>query len=104
MGESCRGEPWLTEDSNADGSVALASPKSSTFTVPSGRTLTLGFQIAMDDALFMRGLQRVGDLFRDRQGFIEWNGAARESRRQVFTVDQLHHKRVTGRGGSRLIA
>ena len=52
-------------------SYALASPKSSTFTLPSARHFDVaGFQIAMDDAFFMRGLQRLRDLLRDCQRFV----------------------------------
>ena len=54
------------------GSSAFASPKSSTLTVPSGRDLDVGrLQIAMDDALLVRRLERVGDLPRDRQRVVD---------------------------------
>ena len=60
------------------GSSAFASPKSSTFTVPSGAHLDVGgFQIAMDDPLLVRGFEGFGDLLRDRQRFVERDGAAR---------------------------
>ena len=42
---------------------ALASPKSSTLTAPSARTLMLaGFEIAMDDPLLVGRVERLGDL------------------------------------------
>ena len=45
---------------------ALASPKSSTFTLPSGVTFTFaGLQVAVDDAVLVRFLERLGDLARD---------------------------------------
>ena len=54
------------------GSTAFANPKSSTFTVPSSRTLMLaGFRIAVDDALLVSGFKRVGDLLRDGQGDVD---------------------------------
>ena len=39
-----------------------------------GRDLDVrGFEIAMDDALLMRRLQRLGDLLRDGQRFVDRN-------------------------------
>ena len=65
------------------GSIALARPKSSTFTVPSGRDLDVGgLQIAVDDALLVRRFERLGDLLRDRQRLVERNRAARDPLRQ----------------------
>ena len=64
-------------------SSAFASPKSSTFTVPSGRTLMLaGFEIAMDDALLVRRFEGLGDLLRDRQRLVDRDRAARDTLRQ----------------------
>ena len=64
-------------------SSALARPKSSTLTVPSGAQLDVGgLQIAVDDAVLVRGFERVGDLPRDRQRFVErQRSAARCGRR-----------------------
>jgi len=36
-------------------------------------------EIAVNDALLVRGFERVRDLLRDRQRFVEWNGAARSA-------------------------
>ena len=59
-----------------EASIAFASPKSSTLTVPSRADLDVrGFEIAMNDALLVRGFERLGDLLRDGQRLIE-----RESR------------------------
>ena len=33
------------------------------------------------------------DLPRERQRFVEWNRTAGDSRRQVFSLDELHHQR-----------
>ena len=41
-----------------------------------------GLQIAMDDPLLVRGFQRLGDLPRDRQRFVERDRAARDPLRQ----------------------
>ena len=49
-------------------SSAFARPKSSTFTVTVGAQLDVrGLQIAVNDALLVRGFERFGDLPRDRQ-------------------------------------
>ena len=62
------------------GSIAFARPKSSTFTVPSGRDLDVrGLQIAVDDALLVRRFQRLRDLLRDRQRFVERDRARARS-------------------------
>ena len=75
------------------GSMAFARPKSSTFTVPFAPDLDVcRLQIAMDDALLVRGFERIGDLLRDRQGFVEWNRAARNALRQVLALDEFHHE------------
>ena len=50
----------------------FASPKSSTFTVPSGRDLDVRrLQIAMNDPVLVRRFERLRDLPRDRQGVVE---------------------------------
>ena len=76
-------------------SIALASPKSSTFTVPSGRDLDVrGFEIAMNDPLFMRRFERLRDLLRDRQRLVDRDRPARNALRQVLALDELHHQRT----------
>ena len=61
--------------------IALASPKSSTLTVPSGAHLDIGgLEIAMDDPLLVRRLERFGDLPGDRQGFVERQSGPRAMR------------------------
>ena len=52
-----------------------------------------GLQIAMDDALLVRGFERVGDLLRDRQRFVERDRAARDALRQILALDEFHHER-----------
>jgi len=49
-----------------------------------------GLQIAMDDALLMRGLERLGHLARDVQCFGERHGSALQPRGQRLPVDELH--------------
>ena len=57
-------------------------------------------QVAMDDALLVRGFERVGDLSRDRQGVGQRRPAHRSPRvdelRQILALDQFHHERVRG--------
>ena len=46
----------------------------------------------MDDAPFVRCLQRFGDLYRDRNGLFVRDGAARDPFRQGWPLDQLNHE------------
>ena len=65
-------------------SRAFASPKSSTFTVPSSRDLDVrGLQVSMDDPLFVRRFERLGDLRRDRQRLAEWDRPRSRSDRRA---------------------
>ena len=48
----------------------------------------------MDDALLVRGFERVGDLLRDRQHVGERQRTAPDDRGEVLTIDELHHERV----------
>ena len=47
----------------------------------------------MDDPALVRGFERVGDLRRDGQRFVEWNRPLRDPVRQGRPLDQLHHQR-----------
>ena len=48
----------------------------------------------MDDALLVRRFERVGDLLRDWQRFVERDRAARDPLRQILALDQFHHEGV----------
>ena len=86
-------------DATPVGSIAFARPKSSTFTVPSGRTLMFaGFKIAMDDALLVRRFQRVSDLLRDGQRLVDRDRPARDALREVLALDEFHHERADAAG------
>ncbi len=52
-----------------------------------------GFEIAMNDAVIVRGLKRFRDLPRDRQRFVDWYRPARDPLREVLAFDQLHYDR-----------
>ena len=80
-------------------SSAFASPKSSTFTVPSVANLDVRrLQVAMDDALLVRRFERLGDLLRDRQRLVERNRRpARSDRRASAPSTSSITKRVHGR-------
>ena len=76
-------------------SSAFASPKSSTFTVPSSSDLHVRrLEIAMHDALLVRGLERVGDLARDGQRVAERQRDRARSLRQIVALNQLHDQRT----------
>ena len=53
-----------------------------------------GFQIAVNDPLFVGGFERLGDLFRDRQRLVDGNRAAGDPLRQVFTLNEFHDEGV----------
>jgi hypothetical protein len=53
-----------------------------------------GLQVAMDDALLVRRLERLRDLPRNRQRFVHWNRALSDSIGERRTVDELQDERV----------
>ena len=57
------------------------------------------FEIAVDDAAFVSSFKRLGDLFRDRQRFIDWHRPLRDS---VGERRPLHHLQYQRRHSSRL--
>jgi hypothetical protein len=48
----------------------------------------------VDDAAFVRRLECVGDLTRNRQRLVERQRAAADPRRQRFALDELHDQRT----------
>ena len=48
----------------------------------------------MDDPLLVRRLQCLGDLLRNGQGFVNWDGASRDALRQILALDELHDQRT----------
>ena len=83
-------------DTAGAGSSAFASPKSSTFTVPSSGHLDVGgLQIAMDDPLLVRGFERGGDLPRNRRALRPADSApSRDAVGEGGAVDQLEDERA----------
>ena len=62
-----------------------------------GRQLDVGgLQVAVDDAVLVRLLERLGDLLRDRDRFVHGDRAAREAFREVLAGDELHRQEVEG--------
>jgi hypothetical protein len=57
-----------------------------------------GLQIAVDDALLMRGFEGVGDLLGDRQHPVDRDRSARDPLRQVLAFDELHDQRANAVG------
>ena len=51
-------------------------------------------EIAVNDAALVRGFQRLGNLSRDRQGFIDRDRALCDAIRERHPLDQLHHQRL----------
>ena len=49
-----------------------------------------GLQIAMNDALLVRGFERLGNLPRDRQRVVERNRSLERCARRASAVDELH--------------
>ena len=47
----------------------------------------------MNDPLFVRGLERLGDLLRDRQGLVQRHRSARDAFGDRRTFNQLDHER-----------
>ena len=56
-----------------------------------------GLQVAVDDAVLVRRLERLGNLPGDRQRLVEGHGAARDPRAQILALHQLHHQRPAAR-------
>jgi hypothetical protein len=55
-------------------------------------------QVAVDDAGFVRRLERVGNLSRDWQGVRKRHRTAGDQRREVVPLDELHDERPRARG------
>jgi hypothetical protein len=49
--------------------------------------------LAMNDALVVCRFQRLGDLFRDRDRFIDWRRATGDPLRKILALYQFHHER-----------
>src|SRR5580704_6644197 len=52
------------------------------------------FWIAMHDALYVSGFERIGNLPCNSQGIVQWNRAVVDPLRQRGSLDQLHHQIV----------
>ncbi len=87
---------FMTSTSDDDvGSIAFARPKSSTLTVPSGRTFTLaGLRSRWTMPCSCAASSAVGDLPCDRQGLGERNRSLLDAIGKRRAVDQLHDERM----------
>ena len=75
------------------GSMALARPKSRTFTVPSGRTLMFaGFKSRWMIPCSCAASSASAICRRDGQRFIERDRAACDALRQILPLDEFHHE------------
>ncbi len=73
------------------GSSAFARPKSSTFTTPIRAQFDVGgLQVAVDDALLVRGFEGFGDLFGDGERLIDRNRTLRDAVGERRPLDQFH--------------
>ncbi len=76
---------------------ARASPKSSTLAWASAVSMMLrGLQIAVDDALLMRGFERVGDLPGDRHRLVSRQRAVGQPIGERHTIDELENEEPGG--------
>ena len=53
-----------------------------------------GLEVAMHDPLLVGRLERLGDLPSDRQRLVERKRTARDARREVLALHELHHQRA----------
>ena len=53
-----------------------------------------GLEVAVDDALLVGFLERLGDLPRDRERLVDGDRPALQPRREVLALDELHHQEV----------
>ncbi len=75
------------------GLQALARPKSSTFTLPSGVTFTLRrLQVAVHDAALVGLLERLRDLAGDVDRLVDRQRAALQALGEILARDQLEHQ------------
>ena len=56
------------------------------------------FEIAVDDALLMRGFERLRDLAGDRQGVTDRDRSTSDLLRQILTFNELHDQRTHATG------
>ena len=52
----------------------------------------------MNDALLVRGFERLGDLLGDRQRLVDRDRAVRDALRQIVALDEFHHEGVDAPG------
>ena len=81
-------------DEPAGDSMAFANPKSKHLCgAVTPHFDVRGLQITMDDALLVRGFERLRNLLRDRQRLVDRDRAARNALGQIVALDEFHHER-----------
>ena len=82
---------------DAGGSSRLREPEVENLDGAVGCQLDVGrLQVAMHDTVLVRGLERLRDLPRDRQCFVDRNAPFRNQVRERRAIDQLQHERLAG--------
>ena len=91
-GRELIGGPRLGRDRPASGLGQLrhAEVQHLHFTAP-GDEQVRRLEVAVDDALAMRGVERVGDVLAVAQHLVQRDRAARDPRLQRLALQQLHH-------------
>ncbi len=80
-------------DEATSGSIAFARPKSSTFTVPSGRILMFaGFRSRCTMPRACAASSASAICFATGQRLVEWNGPLLDAIGNGRPIDQLHHE------------
>ena len=85
------GEFWTSAAEAPDRVHRLGEAEVEDLDLPVGRELDVGgLEVAVDDPLLVRRLERLGDLPRDGEGLVERQRAALQPFGEVFALDELH--------------
>ncbi len=84
------GVPSVVDGPLAPGPCSLASPKSRIFARPRGDEDILWLDVAVDDALCVSGLQRIGYLDGETEQFVDLEGFGRDGVLEGLPLHQLH--------------
>ena len=80
---------------SASPTSAFANPKSRIVTLPSGPDLDIRrFQVPVNDRFVVRGLEAIGNLHEQRNGFVDRDGASRDALGQSLALNELHDQEL----------